>query len=426
MAISAVNLAGLSGLVHDFGPQLCETAQKSASPLLADDSVVEKPDPKGGEYVFSVMPAENHASSIVPDGGALPQGGADLPVKGRVFPANHVGIVEMGRAAAETNIDDELSELFETTIKNRSSQMARQIGRALYGTVAVNPAATTWSATDGTAVATVTFADLSLFRPGMAVDFVDLTGPNKVFTVRCTGTSYTSGVGGTASFINDIINPATLAITALTDTTIAIGDRFVLRGALGPGYGATATATSTAFGYNDCIGTGSLHGITNAALPGWEGPTRAAGGSLSQELLLGFAAQAAQFSGMAHTHVLMSPNLAAAFMAATNNTGTTVGGFAAQPVPGMDKYKASAASGVTVGGKPLVIDPNCPAAQVVFHNRDYAVCPMWKKLGPDTQDGEKLLSRTNYSYSYQIDARLNMAFKKRSTISIVTGITAFA
>lgn len=428
MAISSLGLSALTQLIVRAGPEMAETALKSSSPLMADDSVLEKVEPDGGEWTATCFVPENHAVTILSDNDNLPTGGADAPVRASQLPAIYFGLVTMGRAAADAAIGNTKAtvKLFEETITNRLSQMTRTIGRSLHGNTIAPSAGTTWSGTAANSTATVSFTDLSLFKPGSAYHFSDVSSA-LVYTVRCTDVTYTTGVGGTASFINDVPNVNGGAVVALTDTTIATGDAFALRGHFGAGFGV-APATATTVGFSALAGTGSLHGVTNAALPGWNSMSRSAGGALTQELLLSFGAQMVQFSGHQYTHTICSPNLAAAYMAATNSTSGTVGGFAMGTIDGTsDKYKAgNGASGLTVGGKPLIQDPNCPAGVFLFHNRDFVKCCIWKKLAPDLQDGDKLQSRTTYSYDYQIDARLNIVTNKRATFGTVTGITAFS
>ena len=427
MTVSSLGISALTQLIVRSGPQMAETALKSSSPLMADDSVLEKTDPDGGEWTATCFVPENHAVTILADNDSLPTGCADAPVPARQLPAIHFGLVTMGRAAADAAISSTRAtvRLFEDTITNRLSQMTRQIGRALHGNSVSPSGSATWSGTAANSTVTISFTDLSLFKPGAAYHFNDDTA-SKVYTIRCTDVTYTTGVGGTASFINDVPNVNGGAVVALTDTSVQTADTFALRGHFGAGFGVAAAAATTV-GFSAISGTGSLHGVTNSTLPGWNSMSKSAGGALSQELLLQFGAQMVQFSGHQYTHVIMSPNLAAAYMAATNSTSGTVGGFAMANVDSTsDKYKAGYGTGLTVGGKPLIADPNCPSGVALFHNRDFVKLCVWKKLAPDLQDGDKLQSRTSYSYDYQIDARLNMVTNKRSTLGTITGITAFA
>jgi len=442
MAVTNVTANALSTLIREFAPERCMTALQASSPLMADNSILDKKTNVKGELTFTVFPAENFAGGMVSDFGNLPAGGADIPSKGRVLPQPFVEVVQMGRAAVDMEVTAEgVVEMFQSNIDNRSRALSRKINSAIYGGAPQPSAGTTWNATTANATATVAFTDASLFRPGAAYDFCDLSSGN-TYVVRCTAVAYTSNVAANVSFINDVPS-ATGSVTALTDTTIATGDTFRIRGAGGPGFGTT-TVLSGMISFDSIAGTGAaatLHGIAPASLPGWTGQNRALGAAFTQEASAGFTGLLAQISGSQFTHVLCGPQTAAAIAVSGGVQGSVLSSGGAAPALGgagrydlgsvnSDKYeglatRASGKTGLTLHGRPVVEDISCPASTIVYHCRDTTKLAVWKAMGPQEEAGDPLLvDRTTYSFSTQIDWRGNLYTNQRASIGIMTGVTA--
>lgn len=427
--MTTLTLSLLSTLIKETAGQVAQATLKTSSPLFNDDSVLAKKDYAGSEATLTLFPPENTANSQVADGGDLPDGGADVPTVGRQLPENFIGVVKMGRAAADADLKDEqVTELFKDTLKRRSMQMARNINRAIYGT---RPSPTTtagWDTAASGGVATESFADISLFKPGMAVDFIDnSTGNTYCVHVTAVTQSTTSDIAGTVSFVNDIPAPFTGdtavigVVTALANTSIQTADSFALRGATGQGFGQD-TATERMVSFETISGSGTLHGFSGSTLAGWVGNARVLSAIYSQEAMLAFGSRVDTFSGYPHTHVIMPPILAASHQAAVGQQGTATGGAGRFDV-GKTADKYGSGTGLTMAARPVIEDPNCPATQVIFHNREWCKLGVWKKLGPIEEAGDPLLvGRTKYDVSYQIDGRYNLMCGVRSAIGRVTAV----
>lgn len=443
MAITNVTSTALSTLIKEYGPERCQTVLAASSPLMADDSVLEKRRNVKGELAFTVFPAENQAGAMVNDFGALPVGGADLPNKGRVLPQPFVEVVQMGRAAVDMEVTAEGTvDMFQENMDFRARSLARKINSALYGGAPQPSSGTTWSATTANATATVAFADASLFRPGASYDFSDLSSGN-TYVVRCTNVAPTSNTAANVSFINDVPSPLTGAPVALTDTTIATGDSFRIRGGGGSGFGAP-TVIAGMVSFDTIAGTGAtstLHGIAPASLPGWIGQNRSLGGAaFTQEASAGFTGLLAQISGQQFTHVLAGPQTVAAIAVSGGIQGSVLSSGGAAPALGgagrydlgtknSDKYAGLDMRGIgktslTLHGRPVVEDISCPAQTIVFHNRDTTKLAVWKDMGPQAEAGDPLLvDRTTYSFSTQIDWRGNLYTTQRASIGMLTNVS---
>lgn len=445
MAIANVTAAALTTLIKEYAPDRCGDALVSSSPLMADETVLDKVMDVNGEYTFTVFPAENTAGGQIADFGQIFVGNADFPAKGRVLPQAFLEIVQLGRSAADLEVTAEgITELFQSNVDNRAQAMSRRINSAIYGGAPSPTSGTTWSLSDttGAGVATVAFADASLFRPNAPYDFCDLSS-GKTYTVRCVSVTYTtSNVAASVVFQNDIPSPVTGAPVAFTDTTIATGDTFRNRGA-GSANGSfgTTTALSGMISYDAIAGSGSasaLHGISATQLPGWFGQNRALGAAFTQEASLGFSGLMNQVAGRPYTHLLVPPQVAAAIAVSGGIQGSVLASGGLAPALGgagrfdlgtksADKYAGvdGSRTGLTLHARPVIEDINSPANQIVYHNRDVCKLAVWKKMGPCEEAGDPLLlDRTTYSYSTQIDARLNLFCKQRAAIGVMTGVSA--
>lgn len=442
MAIINPNVAVLSGLVEEYAPEHCSLALQASSPLFKDESVIEKTKGIKGELVFDVFPSESTGGGMIADFGALPVASGDLPGKGRVMPQAFIEVVGIGRSAADLEVSsDNLVTLFKNQIGYRSASLARKINVAIYG---VNPqplAGTTWSAVGATGTAAVTFADGNgFFRPGAAYDFCDLSSGN-TYVVRCGTSTPTGNASCSVVFFNDVPSPGTLAIANLTDTTIATGDTFRIRGAGGTGFGAT-TAVTGFVNFDAIAGSGAnatLHGIAPASLPGWTGQNRTlSGAAFSQEASLGWSNTMNQVSNVPWTHILCGAQVSAAIQVSGGIQGSILasGGAATQVggagrfdlgVMNADKYQGMDGSrtGLTLHGRPVIEDPNCGNTVVIYHNKNTTKLGMWKDLGPAQEGNDSLLlDRATYSFSTQIDARVNLYTIQRSSVGMLTNVGA--
>lgn len=431
----------LSTLVGEFAANRFESTINNESPILGSKAL-QQVDTNGEELVVYVTVGGFHATAWVQDFARLPEGGSFTPTKGRAVPSNVVSVMKMGRAADLAKLGDEgMSSLFDATLQLIAEDAARHVGRGLYGGSIAPQAGTTWDTTAANGVATVNFLDVSIFKPGAAYDYIDAS-LSLAYVVRCTGVTpaavgaNSENVAGSVSFINDVVNPATGSVTALGDTAIATGDSFQLRGTTA-GFGGSSTAiTGNALtSYADITSTSStLMGIAPASVAGWVGSQRDLSAAYSQEAALAFAMRIRQTSGQYFTHVFTSPQIAAAHASSSGIQGSgfgfATGITAARPSPvdkSMDKYAGMENywdTGLRLGGKPVIADPNCPATQLIFHNSDKCKLAVWKKLGPDNEAGDPIfVDRDRFTVSAQFSGSMQLYTSDRNAIGRMFNVT---
>lgn len=440
MALPNVTVTSISGIMAEFGPLMFVNTVNSTSPLIGS-GILEKVPQDGEEIVVPADVGESPATGYVQDFDRRPNGQTTTPLKARFKPSVTTTAVELGVMAAIAKMaDKQLSELLEFKLKASASSNARHVGRAVYQG-RVNPQATfTWSGTAANSTVTVNFLDISMFREGAAYDYVNATASTS-FVVRVTAITpaavgaNSANVAGSVTFINDIINPATGAIVALSNTTGLTTDTFALRGTF-PGFGGSNVAvTDKALNsFDDVAGSGAaltFGGIVPASLPGWQGQTLALGAAYSHEAMLAFASRVTMRSGEQFTHALMNPLVAAAHRIQAGSFGA-VYGLTAQPTAqrpmnltaSADKYGQS--GGLSLQGRPVLEDPNCPATVVVFHNKEQLKLGVWREAEPEylTEDGGVVwTNQSTMSISSHFTTALQLFTGKRSSIGVVTGLT---
>lgn len=446
MAIKTVGFGGtgtssyatLGSLIAEFAPERYENAINQAAPLIGSGAL-KKEKVDGEEWTHTLFGGAGHSTMVIRDAGRLPTGHAYEPTKLREQPANVVSVLKMGRRAAKAKLSDaRLAEYFDSALEESSDDCGRVLARQLHGAAENPQAGTTWSGTAADSTATVSFNDISMFRPGAAYDFVDASS-SKSYVVRCTGVtpsavgSFTDAVSGTVDFINDVPDPVDDAVEALTDTTIATGDTFRIRGETA-GFGGASTTIDTALvNFSDMAGTGTLHGTAASAYAGWAGNTKALSAAYSQEAVVQFMGRMHTIGGAIPDVVVMHPQVAAAHMANTGQQaavwGLTAGISAARPMDvqaSADKFgNIFENGGLRVGGARIVQDPNCPATVIVIFNSQKTKLAVWDEMGPDEESGDPmLLGRTFYDVGCQISGAYNLVTHRRNTVGRITGLTS--
>jgi hypothetical protein len=445
------NYQTLQGLIAEFAPERFVTTTNTRSALLASGAL-QKEEAEGEELVIEAEVGSNPTTSWVIDFGRRAIGQTATPGKGRVVPSNVQATLSLGQTATFVKLSDErLTKLFDAKLNTVAKDVARHVCRGIFGTFVQPQAAATWSGTAADSTVTVPFLDVSLFKPNAAYDFVDLSSL-KAYTVRCTSVTAaavganSANIAGNVAFINDVPNPVTGSVVALTDTAVATGDVFRLRGTT-DGFGATvATVTTVTTGaavnsFDDIAGTGAtstLIGIDPTVTPGWVGQNIALAAAYSQEAALQFAARLDAFGGENFTHAIMPPQIAAAHAIMSGNQGAVFGIALGQSNgtrnmgldQSMDKYGKVLGgdkfvdTGLRLAGRPVIIDTNCPATAVIFHNTDSAKLAVWKEMGADEEAGSSiLLNRSTYSVDVYFSGSVQLYPVNRSAIGMMTGVT---
>lgn len=450
MTLSNLTSANLSGLIKQFSAGRFESTINNASPLLKSKAL-QKDDCEGEEWIKEVYVGGHSPTMFAADFGTRPRGTALVPLKAKQLPTIVTSTLTMGKLATLSKLDDDrLASLFDSNLQAVAEDAARHLNRGIYGGSIAPQAGATWTGTAANSTVTVPFLDISMFRPGMAVDFRDVSS-GLDYVVRVTGVApaalgaNSDAVAGNVSFINDVPGQVSGLVNVLTDTTVATGDSFLLRGTTAAGSAATAVGVTAATGapmvsIDDIAGSGAasvtVHGIAPGTTPSWSGQTKALSAAYSQEAALSFMMRIHAQAGEMPTHVIMSPQVAAAHAASAGFQGAVFGVgslsiSAATPRNidrSMDKFGGMSDgyedSGLRLGGKPIVIDPNCPATTIVFHNTEKLKLMEWQKMEPEEEDGNSVfLNRTTLSNDAYITGALNLAVQKRSAIGTITGIT---
>lgn len=435
--------ATLQGLISEFSPEKFIITTNLRSRLL-ESGALQKVKQEGEELVIEAEVGSNPTTTYIKDFGNRPTGQTATPAKGRVVPSNITATLSLGKAAALTKMSDsQLTSTLDAKLNTIAKDVARHICRGLFGAAIAPQAAATWSGTAADATVTVPFLDISMFKPNAAYDFVDLSS-SKSYVVRCTSVTpaaigaNSANIAGNVAFINDVPNPATGSVVALTDTGVATGDTFKLRGS-SPGFGGSNVeeAGIRLNSFDDIAGSGAASaflGIDPATTPGWVGQTINVGGIYSQEALIQFAARVDQFGGENFTHAIMSPQVAAAHAIMSGNQGGVFGIAAGQSNgtrsmgldQSMDKYAKVLDSGLRLAGREIIIDTNCPATQVVLHNKDNAKLAIWAEMEPEpvAENGGSLMTdQTTFSLKSFFSGSMQLYCVNRSAIGVATGLT---
>lgn len=442
MATPNVTINSISGVLAEFGPEKFVNTVNSTSPLIGS-GVLEKVPQDGEEIVVPADVGESPSTTYAFDFGTRPNGQTTTPVKARYVPSIVTSRLSLGKMSSLAKMaDKDLSVMLDAKLDGVAKSAARHIGRGLYGGQ-VNPQATsTWSGTAADSTVTVNFLDVSIFREGAAYDYVNATN-SLSYVVRCLNVTpaavgaNSANVAGSVTFINDVINPATGAVVALGNTTGLTTDIFALRGSFAGFGGSNAVVAGKRLNnYDDVAGSGATStfgGIAPASLPGWQGQTLALAAAYSHEAMLQFAARLMARSGEHHTHVLMNPLVSAAHRIQAGSFGAvygqTIQPTAQRPMTltaSADKYGDTRNSNLELAGRPVLVDENCPATIVVFHNKDHFKLGVWSEMEPEQLSEAGGIVWTNPT-TLSIDSHFTGAYQaytgKRSAIGVVTGLT---
>lgn len=447
MTISSAVAANLGQLIKEFSPAYYARGINQASPLL-NSGQLKKEDADGDEYVVTLFPSANHATGWLLDGGRLPAGGGSLPVKARAMPRAVVSVISQGRAAAKMGLAaSKIIKMLDAEMKERSADVGRSLNRSLIGGQISPSTTTSWSAAGApNSTNSLDFIDVSLFRPGQAVDYV--RNGDKSYIVRVTAVApkavggNSANVGGTVSFINDVPVPDGTTIPTFTAATVTTSDIFAVRGTFpGPSAGIGGTTTAQAArsnSFDDMAGSTTFNTIFMNVDPAvstdvnWVAQYLNLNAAYSQEAALAFAARIATFSDATPDTCVMHPQLAAAHRAATDFHGGAFGVSpnltAGRPLSldkSTDKYGAHYDDdGLRVSGAKVIQDPNCMATRAIFFNSEWTKLAVWAEMGPDGEaDDPVLLGRTFYTNEVQISGLYNLVTDKRSTVGILDNIT---
>jgi hypothetical protein len=416
-------------------------------------AALDKQQMKGKRSVINVIDGGLSSTAQVLDYGALPAEAANVPAQGFVDAVGYVSRLGLGRIALETlaGVDDS-ADLLDLQLQIAADDMARQVGRAVYGSQLQSPSATGTVVQSGGAgtqvVITANFAGgLSDFREGEAYHLEPNATHN--FLVRCVNVSFVSDNVVQVIFVagpGSVTYPETVpgfdsgayanALLAETTATLGTGVEFFLRGSRVAGDAtngnvSVAASGASAVSLQDITGAGSLHGLA-ANSRGWNGITFATAGSPTPELFLGKSKLLQARSGVAPTHLVLAPLASAAYGAAQLTSGQMGFGSTALTQPRrsvdgkLDKYgkDADMESGLAMFGRPVLIDDNCPATEAYLINKDYVKVGEWKKISAEDEGGSPLLlSRSTFSKEVQFSCIYNLICRKRNAHARLTGVT---
>jgi hypothetical protein len=419
-------------------------------------AALDKTPMKGRRAVINVVNGGLSSTAQVVDFGALPTEAASVPAQGFVDAVGYVSRLGLGRIALETlsGVDDS-ADLLDLQLQIAADDMARQIGRSVFGSQLAAPTvAGSAVAGVGTATMTVVFTGgLSDFREGEAYTFESslaaAVAAGNAFPVLCTNVAITSDNVVTVTFICGVggvpgYDTAALAAVLVgangTAGVIRVADTFSLRGNRKEPPAGSVDGNVT--GGRGASNTGivdlalvtsqslALHGLA-AGANGWTGLTFTGVGSPTAELFMGKSKILQARAGVAPTHLVLGTLASGAYGAAqiTNGTGFGLGGNS-QPrrtVDGkLDKYgkDGDMESGLSFFGRPVLIDDNCPTTEAYMINKDYLKIGEWKKLSAEDEGGSPLLlSRSTYSKEVQFSCIYNMICRKRNAHARLTGVT---
>ena len=446
MAITEVTSQIMSTLIKERGPKYFAKGINQAVALLKSGLLKEEKF-DGEEWTHTLYPSANHSTGAILDGGILPTPGSGLQAITRVMPKVVYSGIRQGRVSAKLKMKagnaSGMAKQLDVELKERAADLGRTIDRMIIGNSIAPQAGAVWTSTAANGTVTVPFLDVGMFRVGAAYDFIDLSS-SKGYVVRCTGVTpaalgaNSANVAGNVSFINDVINPATNSVTVLTDTTVATGDTFAIRGTTA-GFGASSAATGAVIaGFDAASGAttfnASFQGVDPAVYPdlAWVGNYIDHNAVYSQEAMLGFHARTATLSDVASDVVVVHPQVAAAHAASGDYHGAAFGltagyspRFTQQIKPSTDKYgNLYEDSGLRINGAKIVADTNAVAGRVIMFSSEHVRLVKWDEVGPDEEAGDpRLLGRSTYTSEVQVSGVMNMAFTKRNCIGIVDRIT---
>lgn len=424
-------------------------------------AALDKMPMKGKRAIINVVDGGLSSTTQVLDFGALPSEAANVPAQGFVDAVGYVSRLGLGRIALETlaGVDDS-ADLLDLQLQIAADDMARQIGRAVYGSELAAPSAGTGVVTQAGGSGTVTTmvvnftGGLSDFREGEAYLYESAlaaaVSAGNAFPVLCTNVAFVSdnvvqvtficGPGGVPGFEAGALANELVGSNG-TAGNIRTTDKFYLRGyrkepAAGSTNGVVAggrgVSNSGLVSLQDITSTSStLHGLP-ANSRGWTGVTFSTVGSPTPELFLGKSKLLQARAGVAPTHLVLGNLASAAYGAAQITAGQMGFGSSALTQPRrsvdgkLDRYgkDGDLESGLSMFGRPVLVDDNCPATDAYLINKDYVKVGEWKKLSAEDEGGSPLLlSRSTFSKEVQFSCIYNLVCRKRNAHARLSGVT---
>ena len=471
--IGSLDASDIVAFAAREGNKMIEAQVNLKAKLFA---ALDKQAMKGRRSVINVVNGGLASTAQVVDFGALPAEAASVPAQGFVDAVGYVSRLGLGRIALETlaGVDDS-ADLLDLQLQLAADDMARQIGRAVFGSQLTSPQLASggtdgaftqgsWSAvTGGVTTVTIRFTGgLSDFREGEAYVWEPggLVAASQVAAVvLCTNVAiaadnkvdvtFRAGVGGVPGF--DSANYATAVRAAPVGGAgaVATTDGFFLRGSrlvstlsgsalvaigapINPLITGNQNSGASAVSLADITSaSASLHGLS-AGVNGWTGLTFTSVGAPTAEMFMGRSKILQGRSGVAPTHLVLGDLASAAYGAAQiSNASQTAFGVTGpfgvrRNVDGkLDRYgkDGDMESGLAFFGRPVVIDSNCPATEAYMINKDYLKVGEWKKLSAEDEGGSPLLlSRSTYSKEVQFSCIYNLVCRKRNAHARLTGV----
>jgi len=463
MPVSGITASDIVAFAAREGNKMIEAQVNMKAKLFA---ALDKTPMKGKRAVINVINGGLASTSQVLDFGALPNESGVVPSQGFVDAVGYVSRLGLGRIALQTlsGVDDS-ADLLDLHLQIAADDMARQIGKAVYGSELSAPTVAGSSVTQAGGAGTVTTmtvvftGGIADFREGEAYSFESslaaaVTAGNS-FPVLCTNVALTSDNVVTVTFICGPGGVPGYDSGGLADTlvgangtagVIRVGDRFYLRGfrkeppagsTTGNVSGGRGDSNTSLVDLNRVTSTSlSLHGI-NAGTAGWTGINFTSVGSPTAELFMGRSKILQARAGVSPTHLVLNPLASVAYAAAQVSNGATAGGFLGVTVGGstqprrtvdgkLDKYgkDADMESGLSMFGRPVLLDENCGVTDAFLINKDYLKVGEWKKLSAEDEGGSPLLlSRSTFSKEVQFSCIYNLICRKRNAHAKLSGLT---
>jgi hypothetical protein len=430
------------------GNKMIETQVNMKAKLFAS---LDKQQMKGRRAVINIVNGGLASTSQVEDFGALPSEAASVPEQGFVDAVGYVSRLGLGRIALATlaGVDDS-ADLLDLQLQIAADDMARQIGRAVFGSQLASPSAAGSVAQAATLqVATVVASftgGLADFREGEAYQIetaaanwhalctnVAITGND---SVQCT---FIVGPGAVPGFTDGAYaNAFVTAAGGVGSNTFLTTNTFHLRGSRKPGSPVNGVVDGGLGAANAGLvtlqlitsATAALHGLP-AGQRGWTGITFTSVGAPTAEMFMQRSRLLQARAGVAPTHLVLGGQASVAYAAAQISNGSSVTpGLITQArrnVDGkLDKYgrDADQDSGLAMFGRPVLIDDNCPSTEAYLINKDHIKVGEWKKLSAEDEGGSPLLlSRSTFSKEVQFSAIYNLIARKRNAHARLTGVT---
>jgi hypothetical protein len=439
---SADILSAFSGVLIENAKRYFDHAINEEAPL-ANGEILPIEDYEGENYTFIAADRATGATMLVTDGALRPKPVAKTPAKGEATPATVTTTLSFGRLALLAKMSSgAMGSLLDFKLKNGASDCASTLERGLHGWSVSPFEATTWSATTANATATVKVEDVTGFEPGMILDYLDVSGPES-FVVSVTGVtpgaqgSFSGKVAGTISLKNDVVNPSSGSVVALTNTTIAVGDSFRPAGYTA-GFGVdNNTKVTDLVSFDDVCGSGataSLHGITTTEVASWVGYRDSLAGVYTQEASLAFMEFLRQRGGVYPDIAIVPNQLMAAHAAAAGVRGAGFGHLAAPAVDGsvsrqlsgkMDKYGDLGSAKLEMNGAKAIVSPLAPATKIRFCHSKFTKLIRWTEIEPE-MDGSKPyhIDQSNVGVLVFMSGDIQLVTERRNSVGEIYGITS--